>query len=105
MSDKIEELNKIICGGTFRPTHSDQELSEELMAKMKGDTDNVNHPSHYTTGKIEVYDFIEDQKLGYNEGNIVKYICRHPHKGQSLQDLQKANWYLKKLIVRIRMGE
>ena len=38
--------------------------------------DNVNHPSHYTDGNIEVLDFIEDKKLNYHRGNAVKYICR-----------------------------
>ena len=32
-------------------------------------SDNVNHPSHYTSGKIEVIDFIEDQQLNYHKGN------------------------------------
>ena len=38
--------------------------------------DNVNHPDHYTSGKIEVIDFIEDQHLGFHLGNAVKYISR-----------------------------
>lgn len=62
--------------------------------------DEINNPPHYNQGSIEVFDFIEDQNLGYCEGNIVKYICRHPHKGNSLQDLKKANWYLSRLIER-----
>ncbi len=59
--------------------------------------DLVNHPIHYTKGKIEVIDFIEDQKLGYKEGNVVKYVCRARYKGK-LQDLKKAQWYLNRLI-------
>lgn len=61
-------------------------------------SDNVNHPAHYTTGKIEVIDFIEDQKLPYHLGNVVKYIARAPHKGTELQDLKKARWYLDRYI-------
>ena len=38
--------------------------------------DPVNHPSHYTSGKIEVIDFIEDQKMPYHLGNACKYLCR-----------------------------
>ena len=38
--------------------------------------DNVSHPSHYTDGKIEVIDFIEDKKLGFNLGNVIKYVCK-----------------------------
>ncbi len=63
--------------------------------------DVVNHPSHYTTGKIEVIDFIEDQKLQYHEGNVVKYICRAKHKGNELQDLKKAKWYLERRIQKL----
>lgn len=60
--------------------------------------DPVNHPSHYNAGKIEVIDFLLDQKMGFLEGNVVKYLCRAPHKGNTLQDLKKAQWYLNKLI-------
>jgi len=59
--------------------------------------DNVNHPSHYTFGKIEVIDVIEDWKLGYHEGNIIKYVARHKYKN-GLEDLKKAKWYLERLI-------
>lgn len=38
--------------------------------------DNVKHPSHYTDGKIEVIEFIEDKQLSYHRGNAIKYICR-----------------------------
>jgi len=59
-------------------------------------TDNIN-PNHYKQGKIEVIDFILDQKLGYLESNILKYICRYKLKN-GLEDLKKAQWYLNKLI-------
>jgi len=59
--------------------------------------DTVNHPSHYTQGKIEVLDFILDQDLPYLAGNIVKYICRYRYKN-GVEDLQKAEFYLKRLI-------
>lgn len=63
-------------------------------------TDTVNHPPHYNTGKIEVIDFIEDQKLSYHLGNVVKYVCRADHKGSRLEDLKKALWYLNRAIER-----
>lgn len=59
--------------------------------------DVVDHPSHYTKGKIEVWDFIIDQRLGYLEGNIIKYVCRFRHKN-GVEDLKKARAYLNKLI-------
>ena len=62
--------------------------------------DAVNHPSHYTSGKIEVIDFIEDQHLGFHLGNTVKYICRAGKKADAdyLTDLKKAKWYLDRRI-------
>lgn len=62
---------------------------------IKAPTNVVQHPAHYTTGKIEVIDFILDQKLGYCLGNAIKYICRCNHKGNRRQDLEKAIQYLK----------
>lgn len=63
------------------------------------DCDPVNHPDHYTQGKIEVIDFIDDQDLDRYQANIVKYVCRWKHKGGT-QDLRKAQWYLTRYINR-----
>lgn len=61
-------------------------------------TDAVNHPSHYTQGKIEVIEYIEDKKLGYHLGNVIKYVSRAGHKNNALEDLKKARWYLNREI-------
>lgn len=62
--------------------------------------DPVNRPSHYTDGKIEVIEYIEDKNLNFNLGNTVKYISRAGKKGADtkLQDLKKAQWYLNREI-------
>lgn len=62
--------------------------------------DAVNHPSHYTFGKIETIDVIEDWELPYHLGNAVKYISRAGRKDPSkkLEDLEKARWYLNRYI-------
>lgn len=60
--------------------------------------DPVNHPSHYTQGKIECIDFIEDKNLNYHLGNAVKYIIRCEHKNNKKQDLEKAIWYIRREI-------
>lgn len=68
--------------------------------------DIINHPPHYTLGKIEVIDFIEDKELNFNLGNVVKYVARAGHKKSSgksldakaLEDLKKAQWYLNREI-------
>ena len=64
-------------------------------------TDMVNHPPHYTAGGIETIDFIEAKKLGYNLGNVVKYITRSDLKGDRLENLKKAQWYLNREINNI----
>ncbi|WP_342416257.1 DUF3310 domain-containing protein [Paenibacillus sp. FSL R10-2782] len=64
--------------------------------------DMVNSPDHYTTGGIETIDFIQ-AKLGvegfrdYCVGNVIKYCSRYKHKGGK-EDLQKARWYLDRMI-------
>jgi hypothetical protein len=59
-------------------------------------TDRID-PSHYKQGDIEVIDFILDQKFNYLEGNIIKYVSRYKTKN-GLEDLKKAEWYLRELI-------
>lgn len=62
--------------------------------------DAINSPPHYTFGKIEVIEAIEDWDLGFHEGNVIKYIARAKHKGDELENLKKARWYLDRLIQR-----
>lgn len=62
----------------------------------------IDHPPHYTTGKFEVIDYIQD-KLGtemfegFCIGNVLKYVSRYRLKG-GLEDLKKAAWYLNRII-------
>jgi hypothetical protein len=60
--------------------------------------DIINNPSHYVTGGIETIDFIEAKVLGFNLGNVVKYISRADHKGKRIEDLEKARFYLDREI-------
>lgn len=60
----------------------------------------VIHPSHYNGGKIEVIDAIEDWKLGFNDGNAVKYIARHRMKNSPQADLEKALWYVARELMK-----
>ena len=71
------------------------------------DDDAVNHPSYYTSGKIEVADFIADQRLNFDRGNAVKYICRAGKKDPAaeVQDLKKAAWYIQHEIRMIEEGQ
>jgi hypothetical protein len=64
--------------------------------------DPVDHPAHYKVGGIETIDFIEAKKLNYNIGNVVKYLTRADHKGNKLEDLRKAQWYLTREISSLK---
>ena len=105
-SNKTEDRQKIDSKETVdrqkedSKKETDQVPTAEHMAKLYGNIehDAVNHPSHYTRGKIEVIDFIEDQQLPYHLGNVIKYIARAGYKGDKLEDLKKARWYLDRYI-------
>lgn len=60
----------------------------------------INNPSHYTQGKYEVIDVIEDWKLNFRLANVVKYVARADHKGKPVEDLRKAKWYLEREIAK-----
>ena len=74
---------------------------------MSKNADDVEHPAHYNSGKIEVWDFIYDQGLGYALGNAVKYISRSGKKaGNSrTKDLRKAIAFLEREIRFEETGE
>ncbi len=67
--------------------------------------DIINKPAHYTQGKIEVIDFIEDQKLDFRAANVVKYTCRARYKGKELEDYKKARFYLDRLIQEMEQND
>lgn len=81
----------------------DEEACNEALAIICEENDPVNKPSHYTDGKIEVIDFIEDKKLGFHLGNAVKYIARAGKKDptKEIEDLKKAEWYVKRRIKQL----
>ena len=87
---KIAELKK---SKELDKAHDTDKLKEVL-------NDSVNNPSHYTDGKIEVIDYIEDKKLGFCLGNAIKYISRagKKDKDKEAEDCKKAIWYLKRHI-------
>lgn len=71
-------------------------------------TDPVNHPPHYTAGRFEAIDVIEDAVAhapdpvaGFLQGQALKYLLRLWNKGNSAQDAAKAAWYLRRLLGRL----
>jgi len=55
--------------------------------------------NHYKKFKIEPAHFISENHLEWAEGEAIKYICRHAHKGEA-QDLEKAKHYIDMIIER-----
>ena len=66
--------------------------------------DEVNNPKHYTSGNIEALDIIEDATKDLNGleafsiGSALKYLIRFDKKNDPIQDLQKAVFYIERVI-------
>ena len=65
---------------------------------MKKKHDPVNHPSHYNKTSLEVIDAIDIWGLDFSEGNVIKYLLRAKHKNNAREDLEKALWYVQRLL-------
>ena len=89
-----DDVTKLTPEQTARLAHN----MTQGRTRMQSTADNVNHPAHYKVGGIETIDFIEAKQLNYNLGNVVKYITRADHKGNTQEDLLKARWYLNREI-------
>lgn len=63
--------------------------------------DLINNPPHYTDSEIQPLDFIVSHKFSFLEGNVIKYVSRYKLKGTPTQDLQKAQFYLNRLILEV----
>ena len=97
MSDKRIDASKIDLD-IF--TEAEREKVLELCSVIEND--NVNHPSHYETGKYQCIDVMEETQgkeavKDFCICNAFKYIYRH-HKKNGLEDVKKAVWYLNKYI-------
>jgi len=71
-------------------------------------TDNVDHPSYYNSGRVEVIDVIEDwvqaapdAVVGGLHWQVIKYVSRAWLKKDPLEDFMKARWYLNRLINKL----
>ena len=64
-------------------------------------SDPVHNPSHYKSGGIEVIDVIEAFELNFRLANVIKYVLRAGRKGDALEDLEKAAWYLDREIDKL----
>ena len=78
-------------------------------AKKEKADDMVNHPSHYTSGGVECIDAITAALSKYDDpvdswlvGQVIKYLWRAPLKGKYEEDIKKAQFYLNRLVEKIR---
>ena len=96
-----EQVYKLTNGRDRRHPITGKLLMQGADIVAEHHTDMVNHPPHYKAGGIETIDFIEAKELGYHLGNVVKYVSRADHKGNKLEDLKKAQWYLARAIKKL----
>ena len=95
-----ESLMKVYVGMT------EEELDSYILSEEEEEEDVVNNPSHYNTGSIECIEAIEESMTpeayrGYLKGNCMKYLWRYDYKGKPVEDLEKAQWYLAKLLKEV----
>jgi hypothetical protein len=83
-----------------------------LLSKPVPGPDPVNHPSHYTTGRVEVIDIIEDAigraptpVLGNCQGHVLRYVLRMWDKDDPATNAAKALWYLKRLLKHLEPND
>lgn len=85
------------CGWTVADGAADTAAAEPV--------DMIGEPPHYKSATgLQAIDVIEAFNLGFHLGNVVKYILRSGRKGNALEDLKKARWYLERHIGSLKSG-
>ena len=87
-----------------------QEEFESNIFEEEEEEDVVNSPDHYNNGSIECIEGIQasmstEAFAGYLKGNCMKYLWRYDYKGKPVEDLEKAQWYLAKLLNVVVFGD
>ena len=96
---------------TFWATKEWKERDERLkkaideMLPPKTETDMVNNPPHYTAHPSGIECIQVTEHMSFNVGNAVKYLWRCDHKGNALEDLKKARFYVQREIERREIAE
>lgn len=77
----------------------------KVLGESKGE-DLVNSPRHYADGPVPDIECIQVTRwFNFNLGNAIKYVWRHEYKGNPIQDLKKARWYIDDEIARLEAGD
>ena len=100
---RCERLSITNIEEIYEPCQYWEECINEVKEETVKEDDPVNHPKHYTDGRIEVIEYIEDKNLGFCLGNAIKYISRagKKEKDKEIQDLRKAMWYIERRIYEL----
>lgn len=121
LTSDVSEVTCEACKGTLstkryeamKPAAAEHELKpllDILDTSKDPKPDVVAHPPHYTAGKVECIDAIEAATAhlggvdGFLTGQVIKYVWRWKLKN-GVQDLEKAKWYLERLIDRVKGGQ
>jgi hypothetical protein len=107
MNLTVEDIDQILAITTESenlPRIFTQEEMDSILKNAAPIDDLVNHPKHYTFGKYEVIDVLEDWGLDFCLANAVKYIARAGKKDpdKKIQDLEKAIFYINYRIKKLR---
>ena len=93
---------------TWENANTKEPFVDSVIRSYPDVIDHVNSPAHYTRGRVEVIEVIEDVVKdapdpfdAVLQGNILKYLLRLWVKENPLQDAKKARWYLDRLITRL----
>jgi len=102
MWNKLQEKYKAMADEEFKYDFRKDQLEYPSIP----DPDPVNNPQHYNTGNIECIEAIQESMSseafkGYLKGNTMKYLWRYDYKGKASEDLEKAGWYLNRLIKEV----
>jgi hypothetical protein len=80
-------------------TNKNEDIGDNVHKATK---EMVNHPAHYGgDNPMEVIKIIDHYKLPFSLGNTIKYVLRSDSKGNKLEDLKKAAWYLQHEITKL----
>ena len=98
----IIDIQKLESNVKEKSLKGEKKMPKTINSLDDLNNDPINKPAHYNNGSVEAIDYIK-QQLGkefpaYLEGSAIKFIHRHKYKEANIQDLQKAVWYINKLI-------
>jgi hypothetical protein len=91
--EEVKFFGELFDKASGKPATVESEVTEQH--------DPVNRPSHYTNNASGVEAIELTEKMSFNLGNAFKYVFRRDGKGNSIQDVSKAEWYLKREIGRL----